>query len=169
MYFRRPIPNLSNVLLNIESITPPKFKRKNTKLTAAQKSGIKYERERKARLADLYGNKFIASPWFKYSFRDNRGYVIENICQPDGILFHPNKNELIIIEIKLMHCADAFYQLFELYLPIIKFYYPSYDSYSTLEIVKFYDCALLMPAKVILSRDELNLTPEQFCVKIWTK
>ena len=97
------------------------------------------------------------------------------MCQPDGLLFLTDKDgklNLVIIEIKLAHCFDAYFQLYELYLPVVDFYYKNnhggLSNIYCLEVVKFYDSTLPMPRRPVLSPEETRLVLNEFCVKIWT-
>jgi hypothetical protein len=154
-------------------IPPPQFKKRdNSKATPAQKRGIWYQKKILSELSREHGEDFIPSPWFRYGFRYNNT-THYNICQPDGILLKLIDSKLIItiIEVKLAHTADAYFQLFDLYLPVLQHYYCEHTpfvEFRLLEIVKFYDARKVSPARVHLTPNILDLPPNEFCVKIWT-
>lgn len=131
-----------------------------------------YQKKILQTLSDLYSDDFIPSPWFRYGFNYNNS-IHYNVCQPDGILLKQKDAKLIvtIIEVKLAHTADAYFQLFDLYLPILQRYYGEHTpllEFRMLEIVKFYDPNKVVPARVHLTPNENDLPPNEFCVKIWS-
>jgi hypothetical protein len=115
----------------------------------------------------LYGENYLESPWFEYHFRRDSATSQFKHCQPDGILFVPDSNKIVIVEIKRTHCIDAYYQLFELYLPVVKKHYGPNHQYYGLEIVRWFDPDVRLPTHPMLCPDETKPFKDQLSVKIW--
>lgn len=80
--------------------------------SAAQRAGLRYERKALAHLAaELPG--FSASPWFQYECDAAEG---RRWCQPDGLLPDP----LILFEVKIRSTSRAWWQLSQLYRPVVE-------------------------------------------------
>lgn len=107
-----------------------------------------------------FPGQYIPSPWIKYIDGSGRHW-----CQPDGILYL-RSNRLIIVEFKYQHTADAWKQLRLLYEPVITFLHPG-AAVSSLEIVKWYDCAVAFPEPVHLIADIAEHHGKGFGVHIW--
>lgn len=111
-------------------------------------------------LLDRFGDNYMGSPWVE--FVDETG---KHWCQPDGLLNLPG-NTVLIIEFKYQHTIDAWYQLRQLYQPVVQVLFPSCKT-AVLEIVKWYDCALAFPEPARLVRDVADHNNEEFGVHIW--
>lgn len=131
--------------------------------TPAQYQGILYERKVLAYLDDIYGAFFLPQPWFYYK---DLHAVKAHWCQPDGLLFLPRLGKLVLCEVKHRHTPDAYYQLFELYLPIVKYVFPSW-SHCCLEIVRWFDPATKMPVRIHMCRDPEVVNSGVLGVHIW--
>ena len=131
-------------------------------VSAAQQAGLRFERKINARLEEKLGNKWNYQP--RLAFRDGRGE--KRVCIPDGIIIAPEYS--IVVEIKISHMAEAWWQLNELYLPVLKKLNPL--PWKMLEIVKTYDPAVEFPVEVNLVTDlvEWMKNPsDQFAVFVW--
>jgi len=91
-----------------------------------------------------------------------------NFAQPDALLFDFEKGLITICEMKYQHTRDAYWQMVGRYLPIIQAMFdPTLWQFATVEIVKWYDCAVRYPAEVML-RDAIDkVKPGEFGVHIW--
>lgn len=114
----------------------PEFvKRKATR--GAKAVGVRYEKkvaeyvqglaERVPEGAALFG------PWLEFYSDGRRRY-----CQPDIVFLDPANAQGICIEVKYRHCAEAWFQLWRLYVPVLEKLYPRV-SWGCCEIVKWFD------------------------------
>jgi hypothetical protein len=106
----------------------------------------------------------VDSPWF--TFRSAGDNAIR-WCQPDGLLFQPLDSLLTVIEIKLQHTSDAWWQTQQLYLPVIaQVFPPALWRYNICEIVKWFDPHTNFPWKFKMCEHPLMLAPNTFGVHI---
>lgn len=102
----------------------------------AKAAGVRFEKKIVKELEAIYP-MFIAGIPFHYRTR----YNPRNNCLPDGILFR--EKDLVIIEIKLRHTADAWWQLRKLYQPVaVK---AMGRPVRLLEICKYYEPEVRVP------------------------
>jgi hypothetical protein len=106
-----------------------------------------------------FGPAYQPSPWIQY--RDGTG---QYWCQPDGILHLPDC--LVLVEFKYQHTSDAWQQLRLLYEPVVRRLFPA-RQIAVLEVVKWYDCAVVLPEPVRLISDPQEHTGKEFGVHIW--
>lgn len=85
------------------------------------------------------------APWIQYQNGALR------FCQPDALLFLPG-NQIVIVEAKLTHTADAYWQLRLLYEPVLRILYPE-ACIHVLEITRSFDPAVAMPEEMVLFFD----------------
>lgn len=112
----------------------------------------------------LYGKAYLSNPWlnFKCAADSSRRW-----CQPDGILIDHISGVVTIFECKYSHCARAWWQLHRLYGPVLKKLFPSHWELRYLEIVYYFDPAVVFPGKIELCR-EIDFAPtEGVGVHIW--
>ena len=104
--------------------------------------------------AKLDSNPFyIPGPWFEYMTTGGRvGH-----CQPDGLIFQPEKGRIVIIEAKLRHCPEAFYQLVNLYGPIVQHVFPAW-TLGYQEVVRWYNVHEHFPGPHVL-RENISDPP----------
>lgn len=89
----------------------------------AQKLGIRYERKVLKELSVEYGARFAPSQWFSYRVS---GDTSRRWCQVDGFLASsPNEDSLTLFEVKSRFTSDAWYQLRQLYAPVVGCVYPT--------------------------------------------
>ena len=117
---------------------------KTTKAKGRRRKGLLYEQKVKEHLAAEYGNSFCPGPWLKFG-------PPERWCQPDGLIILPNE-KLAIVEIKLQHTAQAWWQLFQLYEPVVERAYPEFRV-RCVEVVKWFDPATHCPEDPRLLED----------------
>lgn len=140
---RRQFPPLGK-LEWVERISHPPFTVKTRSRNPKYSRGLKYERKVHARFESLYEEAWLPSPWFCYrtAAEDKRKY-----CQLDGILSLFGKK--ILVECKYNHCPDAYFQLTNLYLPVVQFLFPE-TEFALCEVVKWYDPDTDFPVAVKL-------------------
>lgn len=116
-------------------------------------------------MLERFGDYYVPGPWLRYK---ELGKESIRWCQPDGLLFLPLMSRIVILETKLQHTPDAWWQLRQLYLPVIaRMFPPSMWSYSIVEVVRWYDRDTAFPERVKLCADVLSCEPGDFGVHIW--
>jgi hypothetical protein len=141
--------------------TAPSFTK--TRRSSAQKQGIRYEREVQAYLSDLYGLDYLPSPWIRFE-SEGRGL---RFCQPDGLLFQPEKGRITIVEIKYQHTPLAWWQLLQLYAPVVAKLFPKQLwILDVCEVVKWYDAGTIFPVRPVLAA-QVHMPIELFKVHIY--
>ena len=107
---------------------------------------------------------YVASPWFLFK---EAGRETPRWCQPDGLLFLPYSGQIIIVECKLKHTSDAWWQLKMLYLPVIAKAFPEHLwKYGLCEVVRWYDPDVFFPEAIRLIPDVAKVGPKDFGVHI---
>lgn len=141
---------------------PPDFVRR-PKRTGARGRGVRYEEEAKKHLSKLLGYEFVPGPWMV--FIDATG---KRWCQPDGLWIDVVRGRITIIEIKYSHCIDAYYQLKELYEPVLRAAFAGAPwEFRLVELVRWYDKDTEFPGNHNL-RPRLELAREdEIAVHIW--
>ena len=145
------------------SPTPPPFITKK-KRTGKRAEGIRYEGKIHDLFEARFGELYMPSPWFRFL---EVGTEKPRWCQPDGLLFDFENGKLTIVECKLQHTADAWWQLRWLYLPVISKAFPgNLWDFGLIEVVKWYDPATAFPERVKMRADILHVQPGEFGVHI---
>lgn len=144
---------------------PSFISNRRTKLKGAARKGVEYEKNFADYMVDRFGELYVPGPWIRYK---EIGKERSRWCQPDGLLFIPALSRIILIETKFRHTSDAWWQLRQLYLPVIShMFQPDKWQYCTLEVTKWYDRDTLFPERIKLCPDVLMLEPGEFGVHIW--
>lgn len=99
---------------------PPWFE--DGKLEGAAEAGIKYECAVAKWLKGKYGKRVIHGPWFSGEDANGKFY-----CSPDIIILPRGKAPLVLAEVKLTTTKVAEEELKKLYLPVVKWVWPSAD------------------------------------------
>ena len=97
----------------------------------AKGNGIRFEKRVVETLEKTHSN-FFSGPAFSFKTIYNPRVV----CIPDGLFFL--KEEIVVVEIKLRHTVDAWYQLTQLYAPVVGMVFPN-RRLRLLEICSSYD------------------------------
>lgn len=141
--------------------TPGFIKRKRT--SKAKARGIRYEKRVQEILLNKFGSSYIPSPWVLFS----EGFDLRTrYCQPDGLLIDFHRGRITIIEIKYNHCELAWWQLYKLYLPVIKEIFGPNWTYSCCEVVRWFDPQTRVPEKVQMQKDILHAHEYAWSVNI---
>ena len=128
-------------------------------------AGIRYENKVHGHFADLYGDYYVPSPWFQFREVGNDRL---RWCQPDGLLFMPLEGKIIIVECKLQHTSDAWWQLRWLYLPVVAKAFPAtFWDYGLCEVVKWFDPAVAFPEKVQMRENVADAGNNRIGCHIW--
>lgn len=140
----------------------PHFGRKNYG-SRAMRAGIKYERRAQGYLNELYPDTYVESPWLMFRLRRE---PMLRWCQPDGMVVDIERGILLIVEIKLRHCAEAYTQINGIYHPVLHKIFPGF-AFRQVEVTRWYDPATHFPVPVQLV-SSLSLVPSgRFGVHIW--
>ncbi len=116
---------------------------KRHKMTGSQIAGLAHEKKGHKFFQSSFGpeGEYIKSPWIWFHVD---GVKKQRWCQPDGLLLREDLHLITIIEFKLKHTTDAWWQLRKLYEPVIEKIYPGWDI-RVLEVVKHPDPDQVMP------------------------
>jgi hypothetical protein len=88
-------------------------------------------------------------------------------CQPDALILQPRDGLLTIVEVKYQHTPDAWWQLRELYLPVVSLAFGPDWRIAMLEVVKWYDPHVSFPETPLLTPDPLRPPHGRIGVHIW--
>lgn len=124
------------------------------RLTGARAQGVRYERKALGKIETLVAGRedwrLLLAPWIE--FVDNSG---RRWCQPDAVLFNTQANSGLVVEIKYRHTADAWFQLWKLYTPILEHLFPAL-KWHCCEWVKWFDAATTFPGPLCLTDNPLR-------------
>lgn len=113
----------------------------------AARLGLRFEAKCLKRLQAEFGIRFASHICFGFQSLTEGGRSII----PDGLIFSPDYRTVTIVEVKLRHTTDAFFQLHDMYLPIVRRALPGFRV-TGLELVLYYDPRLVLPkSKAIIS------------------
>lgn len=127
--------------------------------TVAQALGVRYERKAQQFLFHFCKGSYTATPWFCYNLPDNSHW---KYCQPDGLFFDFNRNLIVIVEIKRSHTRQAWFQLRNLYEPVVRCTFGSAWQYAVCEVTSFFNPTERFPEKLHFVSHFSALQPEQF-------
>lgn len=127
----------------------------------AKGNGIRFERKVNATLEARFPF-YLSSVPFKF-FTEHRS----GVCILDGMLV--TDRCVIIVEVKLRHCYDAWFQLRRLYAPVVG--KALGKQVRLLEICQFYEPELVFPEPVLItsSFERFVMGSEEFGCMIWGK
>jgi len=140
------------------SDTPPSFLRHPPR-RGRKRQGLIYQARAGAWLLDRYKPNFKFSPWVIFNG--------DRWCQPDGLLLDPGEGRIVVTEIKLRHCSEAWYQLFELYIPVVQALFPGW-TIAGCEVCKWYDPAERTPDQPVLRENPADAIIGKFNVHIYS-
>lgn len=143
----------------------PPFVNRRARSSGAQKAGMAYEKKAHKAFAEEFGESYIPGPWFRFA---STGTESVRFCQPDALLISPDIGRITIIEYKLRHNPDAWWQMRLLYLPVLSWIFPKELWTIVLcEVVKWYDPATMMPEVSKMVPHIALARPNAFNVHIW--
>lgn len=148
------------------SSRPPPFVRPRRK-TGRKRQGLEYEKKGHREFDQRYGGFYVPSPWFTYRRGD---HIQPSWCQPDALLFDVRRNLLIVIEFKYQHTSDAYWQVMDLYIPVLESWLaeaPVPWDIRPLEVVKWYDPQTHFPVDPVLCPEPSRVPQGAFGVHIW--
>ncbi len=128
-------------------------------------AGLAFEKQVRLSLAAAFPTQLIPSPWF--TFRTADAPTRLRWCQPDALLLDIRRSRITIVEVKLRHTADAWWQLRRLYEPVVRAAFGAAWGCSACEVVKYFDPATAFPEAFEFVDDLGTIHPAQFAVHIW--
>lgn len=134
-------------------------------LSASQRQGLRYEKRVHSHLLSLYPENYCPSPVL--AFYDGWG---RRFCIPDGIVAFSSPRRMFIFEFKYQHMPEAWWQLRQLYQPVVQAWRGSNWSVSVIEVCRTFDPATPFPEPVQLIDDLGKWTTQpraQFGVYRW--
>lgn len=151
------------VLWARHSLSAPAFLKKLPR-KGRRLQGIKYERKVHDFFSALYPG-YITSPWLQFKAK---GFDRLRWCQPDALLLDPRAGLCTIIEVKYQHTDMAYWQMKELYQPVLAaILSPDLWEFRFLEIVKWYDPATSFPVEPQLCSNLDVVKAGEVGVHIW--
>jgi hypothetical protein len=145
---------------------PPEFAvARKKRRSGARRQGQVYEEKVQKYLQFQFEDHYVPSPWIVFS---EGASAQRRFCQPDGLLFSLPRRKMTIIEIKLRHTVEAFYQTRLLYLPVLQTMFPSEIwEIAICEVCKWYDPGEFFPESPQMLRRIEEAQPGRFGVHIW--
>ena len=134
------------------------------RLRGKRRQGKIYEHKVHGYLERRAGDRFLPEPWLQY-MEYSDGPV--RYCQPDGIICDVQAGTITPVEVKLKHTEGSFWQLRELYLPVLQAVFGPDWSYPLLTVVRWYDPFIPYPVEPALAPDPLALSEGGVNVHIW--
>lgn len=113
--------------------------------SAARKLGLRYEEKILGLLAFRFPKELRRSPWIE--FWNAKG---KRFCQPDALIFLPS--HIVIVEVKRIHTSNSYYQLAEIYRPVLSSMFPGTDI-QLVEVCSSFDPALSYPGPMEMLED----------------
>jgi len=144
----------------------PSFASRPGRSRGAKAAGLRFEAKAKAQLQEDFGDQWIPGPWFRYYNGGVDGNLQERWCQPDGLVIDADRGLLTIVEIKLGHVADAWWQLYRLYLPVVQEVFGEDWTYHCCEYVRYFDVVVAFPVEVTIAATVTDRAPGGFNVVI---
>jgi len=144
---------------------PPPFANRPRR-KGARGEGLRYEEQVLTDyLPRLLGEELIPGPWILFANRKQGS----RWCQPDALWIDALKGRITIVEIKASHCPAAWWQLKQLYLPVVKkLFGAQYWDYRLVELVKWYDPSTQFPEKHKLRPKLDQAAHDEIAVHIWS-
>ena len=131
---------------------------------------MRYEHQAKEYLSEKLGDAFVPGPWFRFQSRAVAGAQTQLLwCQPDGLYFDFRLGRITIIEIKLRHTSDAWYQVRRLYQPVVQRVFGALWDYTVVEVARWFDPATPFPEHIRMLPNVAEAPLEMFSVHRWGK
>lgn len=137
------------------------------RIRGARGAGNRYERHAQAYLAERLGDAYVPSRWFAYRSRANQHV---SFAQPDGLYFDFRRGIITCFEIKIRHTDRAWWQVRQLYQPILRHIFGERIwRFAAVEVVCWFDPHTSFPEPTTeLSRlDPAEFDAEHFHVHTW--
>lgn len=104
---------------------------------------MRYERLVQNYLSEVFREEYIASPWLHFLAEGSSKW---RWCQPDGLLIDIERGIITCVEVKYAHTPNAWWQVRQLYLPVLERIFPkTLWELQVCEVVKWFDSAVEFP------------------------
>jgi hypothetical protein len=129
------------------------------------RKGLKYEAKVHDYFLGQYGLRYFPGQWWMYGTGTYQ--TAPRYCQTDGLWIDEARRRLVLLEVKYSHTASAYWQMENLYVPVLQRYFGK-DRFAlcTVEVVKWYDCAIACPRRPVLRESLEDVRPGEFAVHI---
>jgi len=145
----------------------PKFVKSGRRRRGRMGLGLRYEAKVQGHLSQLFPG-YVPGPWFRYRTDDAPARI--NYAQPDGLIIDIDRGQITICEMKYKHCADAYFQLVDKYLPLVSLFFNNSEKdlwkFATVEIVYWFDGTIAFPTKPCMRKDLKSVAPGELAVHI---
>lgn len=128
--------------------------------TEARRAGIRYEKKVLKALGKEFGSRLTASPTIHFFDEGGMRRII-----PDALLYL-GPLDLAILEIKISHRSDTWFQANELYRPVVRLLTRPEVRLHVIEVCKSYDPDVVFPWPHDVIMD-LKVPPSGFGVFPW--
>lgn len=147
-------------VLSAEFCNKPGFA-KSVGRSIPQKRGLVFEAKIQNEMADRYDG-YVGGSWIRYyDFEGKRRF-----CSPDGLHFNLLDGIITIVEIKWQHTIKAFYQLRNLYYPVVRNLFSGNWSIAMVEVVSKWVRLEDYPTEVVFVKEIDRVEPDSFGVVI---
>lgn len=99
------------------SNNPGFYDRKKRGMQGAKANGLRYERRVHTYFLDRYPEHYTPAPWLKFYRRREAN---PRFCEPDGLLVDLALGLIFVCEIKYSHTPLAWWQVNDLYIPVLR-------------------------------------------------
>jgi hypothetical protein len=128
----------------------------------AKAAGLRYDRRAAGHFEMDEG--FLGHPWIRFGTR-TAGL---RWAQPDGLFIDFRIGRITILEFKLKHTTDAWWQLRRLYEPLIRYIFGETQwHFAVCEVVRWYDPAIRVPEQVTFIDDPRRLFANAYGIHIF--
>lgn len=116
--------------------------------TGTRAEGVRFERKMQDSFLARFPD-YVPGFWIKFI---SEGKI--RWCQPDGVHFNLMQGVITVVEFKLQHTSDAWWQTKLLYAPVLQKLFPEQLwQFEFLEVVRWYNPDVKFPEPVRLVRD----------------
>lgn len=123
---------------------------------------MRYERKVHRNFEEKYGAFYIPGQWWEYKSEERVRY-----CQTDGILLRNSDRVFLLVECKYSHTSAAFWQLENLYVPVLRTFLKDSDwRVATCEVVKWFDPAVTNPRRITMRASLEDVRTGEYAVHI---
>lgn len=114
--------------------------------------GLRFQRKIEQHISALYPRNLQIGPWIVF----NTPQQHSRYCQPDIVITDGITNKVIVIETKLRHTPTAWWQLEQLYVPVLQTIYRK-SKIVKIEVCRWFDPHTSFPVRFEIIDD---LKPE---------
>lgn len=150
----------------VERVRPlagvPPFALGKRRAKGAKAAGLRYEKRVRQELEAQFGPAASFRYWLEFY---QKGTYKRGLCELDALI-QLRDGVLCIIEAKIKHTSDAWWQLRKLYQPLIQTLYPEHRV-LVCEVCKFLDPAVPFPEPIVMVTSPDELDCDGFGVCMW--